>query len=297
MRRIPVAENTAVLQGTVLYTVELLLVDLLVVLTVSTFPTWHNSFGFVHTSLQLTYEYVAKLAVCHATAEQHYLKIQIPLCCHSMCVAGCSVCILPISLSLWLFLLFPEKLSIIDDVTKYRRIPVSESFCDELIVVGNFLTPRIPSSIGTASLADEQSRLLLLPAPYAMSVVSNTMCSAHIRLWQCFDVFKTAGPDVRVCQEPKTEKRHEVAPCISGNNDVSLSTRHLRFAQTQENSNNESINLRCSQNANEESNWKIKLMHTKNKMINTKTHYQFGRKVTARKWVSKCLQTLQVKKC
>ena len=39
------------------------MVDILVALTVRIFPTWHNSFGFVHTSLKLTYEYVALAAL------------------------------------------------------------------------------------------------------------------------------------------------------------------------------------------------------------------------------------------
>ena len=40
---------------------------------------------------------------------------------------------------------FLQKLSTIDDVTKYRGIPVSRYFLRRYIIVGHFLIPRIPS--------------------------------------------------------------------------------------------------------------------------------------------------------
>jgi len=42
---------------------------------------------------------------------------------------------------------FLQKLSTIDDVTKYRGIPVSRYFLRRYIIVGHFLIPRIPSSL------------------------------------------------------------------------------------------------------------------------------------------------------
>jgi len=46
-----------------------------------------------------------------------------------------------------------QKLSTIDDVMKYRSIPVSPYFLRRYIIVGHFLIPRIPT-LGTDDASD-----------------------------------------------------------------------------------------------------------------------------------------------
>ena len=47
---------------------------------------------------------------------------------------------------------FLQKLSTIDDVTRYRGMSVSRYFLRRYIIVGLFLIPRIPSAIGKCCL-------------------------------------------------------------------------------------------------------------------------------------------------